>query len=130
MCEERAIDLQRNIRSHLSLVDAFLTPAGVRSALMADEHWAGWRRLPVPVTFIWGERDAFGNPEIADRIAPLVPAGATVVRVPDAGHLPWWDEPLGVAREIAAALEGEGQRGAGAPCAAVPARDGAIPGEG
>ena len=35
-----------------------------------------------------------GSPEIADRIAPLVPGGASVVRVPGAGHLPWWDDPL------------------------------------
>jgi pimeloyl-ACP methyl ester carboxylesterase len=104
VCEEGAIAWRRNLRSHLSLIDACLTPAGMRPALMIDERWAGWRRLTVPVTFIWGERDVFGSPEIADRIAPLVPAGAAVVRVPDAGHLPWLDDPLSVAREIAAAL--------------------------
>jgi len=44
-------------------------------------------------------------PEIADRIAPLAQAGASVVRVADAGHLPWWEDGLTVARAIAAALE-------------------------
>jgi len=120
VCEEGAIAWRRNVRSHLSLIDAFLTRAGMRPALMIDERWAGWRRLEVPATFIWGEQDVFGSPEIADRIAPLVPAGATVVRVPDAGHLPWLDDPLSVAREIAAALEGGGRRHADAPNTTVP----------
>ena len=130
LCEERAIDLQRNTRSRLSFLDASFTPAGMRLALMTDERWAGWRRLAVPVTFIWGEQDVFGSPAIADRIAPLVPAGATVVRVPDAGHLPWWDEPLIVAREIAAALEAEDRPGAQTSSATASARSGATPGEG
>jgi pimeloyl-ACP methyl ester carboxylesterase len=104
ICEEGAIAWRRNVRSHLSLLDAFVTPTGMRPALMIDDRWEGWRRLAVPVTFIWGEQDVFGSPEIADRIAPLVPAGATVVRVPDAGHLPWLDDPLSVARVIAAAF--------------------------
>ncbi len=129
MCEERAIAWRRNIRSQLSLIDALLTPAGMRPVLMTDERWAGWRRLAVPVTFIWGERDVFGSSEIADRIAPLVPAGATVVPIPDAGHLPWWDEPLRVAREIAAALEGEARRRADASTTTVPTRGGAMSGD-
>lgn len=108
VCEEGAMGWRRNVRSHLSLIDAFLTPAGMRPALMIDEQWAGWRRLEVPVTFIWGEQDVFESPDFAERVAPLVPASATVVRVPDAGHLPWWDDPLGVARAIAAALALEG----------------------
>jgi len=120
VCEEGAIDWRRNVRSRLSLLDAFVTSAGMRPALMTDERWAGWRRLAVPVTFLWGEQDVFGSPEIADRIVPLVPAGATVVRIPGAGHLPWWDEPLSVAREIAAALEVEGRRHADAPITTVP----------
>ncbi len=130
ICEEGAMAWRRNVRSHLSLIDAFLTRAGIRPALMIDERWAGWRRLEVPVTFIWGEHDAFGSPEIADRIALLVPAGATVVRIPDAGNLPWCDEPLSVAREIAAALEVEGERHAHPSNAQAPARSGATPGGG
>lgn len=110
MCEEGAIAWRRNVRSHLSLIDACLTPAGIRQALMTDERWAGWRRLEVPVTFIWGEHDVFGSPDIADRIAPQVAGGATVVKIADAGHLPWWDEPLSVARQIAAALQTESHR--------------------
>lgn len=110
ICEEGAIAWRRNVRSQLSLIDALLTPAGIRPALRTDERWAGWGRLSMPVTFIWGERDAFASPEIADRIAPQVAGGANVVRVADAGHLPWWDEPLSVAREIAAALQTESHR--------------------
>lgn len=115
--EEAAIAQRRNIRSYLSLIDAFLTPAGTRPALMIDESWPGWRRLAVPVTFIWGADDVFGSPEIADRIAPQVPSGASVVRISDAGHLPWWDDPLSVARAIAAALEPGDVREAGTPLA-------------
>jgi pimeloyl-ACP methyl ester carboxylesterase len=107
---EAAVAQRRNIRSHLSLMDALLTPAGVRPALI-DAAWPGWRRLVVPVTFIWGTDDAFGSPEIAEGIAPLVPAGGSVVRITDAGHVPWWDEPLNVARAITHALEaGTGER--------------------
>ena len=125
--EEAAIAQRRNIRSYLSLIDVFLTRAGMRQALMIDEGWAGWRRLAVPVTFIWGDQDVFENPEFADRIAPLVPAGATVVRISDAGHLPWWDEPLSVAREIAAVLETGAAPRTEAPLAADIA-SGAMPG--
>ncbi len=123
--EEAAIAQRRNIRSYLSLIDVSLTPAGMRPALVIDETWPGWRRLTVPVTFIWGTDDAFGSPDIADRIAPLVPAGASVVRVSDAGHLPWWDDPLKSARAIATALGGA-QR-ADAPTAA-PVASSAAPG--
>jgi pimeloyl-ACP methyl ester carboxylesterase len=103
--EGAAIAQQRNIGSYLALIDASMTPAGMRPELMIDETWPGWGRLAVPVTFIWGADDVFGNPEIADRIAPLVYAGANVVRIADAGHLPWWEDGLSVARAIAAALE-------------------------
>ena len=103
--EQAAIAQRRNIRSYLSLIDASMTPAGMRPELMIDETWSGWRRLEIPVTFIWGADDVFGNPEIADRIAPLVQPGANVVRIADAGHLPWWEDGLSVARAIAAALE-------------------------
>ena len=103
--EGAAIAQRRDIRSYLSLIDASMTPSGIRPELMIDETWLGWRRLALPVTFIWGVDDVFGSPEIADRIAPLAQAGASVVRVADAGHLPWWEDGLTVARAIAAALE-------------------------
>jgi pimeloyl-ACP methyl ester carboxylesterase len=56
-----------------------------RSMLQAVTSLAGWRKhlsmrdtmatLPVPTLFLWGERDAFTPPSIAEAVAARMPAG-------------------------------------------------------
>jgi pimeloyl-ACP methyl ester carboxylesterase len=45
-----------------------------------------------PALVVWGERDPWFGPELADAYAARLP-NATVERIPDAGHWPWLDQP-------------------------------------
>jgi pimeloyl-ACP methyl ester carboxylesterase len=64
-----------------------------------------WRDLGVPTTFLWGEKDPFGPPELGRKAASQVPEGKFVLLL-DSGHFPWLDEPDLVVREIARAVLG------------------------
>jgi pimeloyl-ACP methyl ester carboxylesterase len=50
------------------------------------------RSLDLPSLVVWGDRDPWWGPEVADAYAALLPL-AKVARVPDAGHWPWLDDP-------------------------------------
>jgi pimeloyl-ACP methyl ester carboxylesterase len=69
---------------------------GLRRRLIFGERW---QALKVPTVFLWGERDAFMPPDVAEPIAARNP-NLRVIRVPDAGHLPWIDDPERVVDEI------------------------------
>jgi pimeloyl-ACP methyl ester carboxylesterase len=71
-------------------------PGGIA---LTDAELASVRQ---PVHFIWGERDAFGGPEIARRAAAIIP-NATVDTF-DCGHHPQLSDPARCARAISAAL--------------------------
>jgi len=43
-----------------------------------------------PALIIWGERDPWYTPPVADAYAARLP-GAKIERLPDAGHWPWLD---------------------------------------
>jgi len=49
-------------------------------------------RLDLPTLIVWGARDPWLKPELAERYATLLPR-ATVELVPGAGHWPWLDRP-------------------------------------
>jgi pimeloyl-ACP methyl ester carboxylesterase len=53
---------------------------------------AGLGELTQPALVIWGERDPWLAPSLADAYAARLP-NATLIRVPDAGHWPWLDQP-------------------------------------
>jgi pimeloyl-ACP methyl ester carboxylesterase len=59
--------------------------------------------LPVPATFIWGERDRTAEPDTGERLVAGTSC-ATLVRIADAGHQPALDDPRAVAHAIRAAL--------------------------
>jgi pimeloyl-ACP methyl ester carboxylesterase len=50
------------------------------------------RSLAVPSLVVWGERDPWWGPEVADAFAALLPI-VRLARVSDAGHWPWLDDP-------------------------------------
>jgi pimeloyl-ACP methyl ester carboxylesterase len=56
------------------------------------ELGAGLRSLQMPALILWGERDPWFAPELADAYGERL-AQATVRRIPDAGHWPWLDQP-------------------------------------
>jgi pimeloyl-ACP methyl ester carboxylesterase len=89
----------RNIDSMLSLVSSVSAVGGLWRRLVLG---ARWEQLRPPTLFLCGERDGFMRPDtwaswlrFATRNTRL-----QVVRLPDAGHLPWLDEPERVVEEI------------------------------
>jgi pimeloyl-ACP methyl ester carboxylesterase len=50
------------------------------------------KRLRVPTLLLWGDRDTFGPPTLGQEMADLMPDARCEV-IPDAGHLPWLDNP-------------------------------------
>jgi len=97
-----ACSQRRNISSWFSLMECMMDAGGIRRELVIGERW---KALQVPVVFLWGEKDAFDSPAHGERIATYIPAGGRLVRIPDAGHLPWLDDPARVISEIERALE-------------------------
>lgn len=91
----------RNCESWFTLIDRSFDIRGMKPELLFKDRW---RELSMPTAFIWGERDAYGSPSIAEAIAATNPH-MRVVRVPDAGHAPWIDQPEIVVREIERALD-------------------------
>ncbi len=59
--------------------------------------------LQMPALVIWGERDPWLAPELADAYSARL-ANARVQRIADAGHWPWLDDP-GVLDRVAAFLD-------------------------
>lgn len=95
----------RNTPSWFSLLDRCNGPGGLKPELVLGEKW---RQLSVPTTFVWGEKDAFGRPELAEAFAATNPR-LRAVRIPDAGHAPWFDAPGLVVDAIEAALGSAGR---------------------
>jgi pimeloyl-ACP methyl ester carboxylesterase len=91
----------RNRASMLSLVEQATDDIGMLPEFVLVEEQ--WRALSIPTTFLWGEKDIFGPPQLGQRVASLVPKGKFVL-IPDSGHLPWMDEPGQVATEIIKAV--------------------------
>lgn len=92
----------RNRRSMLTLVEQATDDRGMLPEFVFGDRW---RDLRVPTTFLWGNNDVFGPPELGREAASHVPDGRFVL-IPDSGHLPWLDEPDRVAAEISRAVRG------------------------
>jgi pimeloyl-ACP methyl ester carboxylesterase len=56
----------------------------------------------VPVTLVWGTRDGILFPWQAKRALRELP-DARLVPLPGAGHVPTWDDPDAIVRELLAA---------------------------
>ncbi len=57
-------------------------------------------RVRVPTLVLWGERDRLLSPRDAERVCASI-AGAILVKVPDAGHLPQRERPEAFAAAVA-----------------------------
>lgn len=60
--------------------------------------------VTTPTHFVWGADDAFGGADIADRVVAAMPS-ATLEMWPDAGHLPWLDDPERAAKAVTKFLQ-------------------------
>jgi pimeloyl-ACP methyl ester carboxylesterase len=74
---------------------------GTVNAITADRFRDG-DRVGVPVTLVWGTRDAILFPWQAKRALRELPR-ARLVPLPGAGHVPTWEAPDVIARELLAA---------------------------
>ncbi len=61
--------------------------------------------VTTPTLFLWGEDDAFGGRDVAERLAELMP-NAPLEMFPGSGHLPWIDFPEDIGPRAAAFLAG------------------------
>lgn len=88
------VGASRNASSHLGVLRCF---ADSRSRLILGERW---QTLSVPTVFLWGERDRFfRGPTEGEALAARNPK-LRVVRIADAGHIVWIDDPDSIVDEI------------------------------
>lgn len=87
---------RRNLQSHLSVLRCLGDAGGLRRNVILGDRW---QNLSVPTVFLWGERDTFLPPEEGDAIARQT-SNRHVIRIADAGHLPWIDDSEGVVAGI------------------------------
>jgi pimeloyl-ACP methyl ester carboxylesterase len=92
---------RRNAPSWFTLLDQTCDVGGLKKELVLGDQW---NALTVPTTFLWGEKDVWASPSVGEAIA-ATNARMRVVRIPDAGHVPWRDAPDRVVEEIQRALE-------------------------
>jgi pimeloyl-ACP methyl ester carboxylesterase len=72
-----------------------------------------WQTLKVPTLFLGGERDVFVRPEFEKALQAIAEGNPKVrlLRIPNAGHLPWLDEPEPVVAELERFLATEPRSG-------------------
>jgi pimeloyl-ACP methyl ester carboxylesterase len=93
--------------SWITMVERVFAPAGV--GVFATRTTATWalrpelRRITAPTLFLWGDKDPLGTPDVGRELSALMPR-ARVEVVPDAGHLPWLDQPDFCAKQIVSFL--------------------------
>lgn len=90
----------RNATSWFTLIDSTVDVRGMKQDLVLGDRW---KQLNVPTTLIWGEKDGWCPPEVGEAVAATNPQ-LRVVRIADAGHAPWFDEPDRVVNAIQEAL--------------------------
>jgi 2-hydroxy-6-oxonona-2,4-dienedioate hydrolase len=61
-------------------------------------------RITTPTCFLWGVDDPFGGIDVARKLVASMPA-AELEMVPDAGHLPWLDDPVRAAEVVGSFLQ-------------------------
>jgi pimeloyl-ACP methyl ester carboxylesterase len=84
------------VHSHLNVLRCLGDAGGLRRDVILGERW---QDLKVPTVFLWGERDTFLPPEAGEAIA-VQNSNLHVMRIPDAGHLPWIDNSERIVGEI------------------------------
>ena len=92
LLDEDMASARRNIESHLGLL-AHFGDGGMADARRRLNLGEGWQSLRTPTLFLWGERDRFfRGPGEGEALAARNPS-LRVTAIPDAGHIPWVDDP-------------------------------------
>jgi pimeloyl-ACP methyl ester carboxylesterase len=86
----------RNCPSWISMLQSALDLGGLKANLQLEHRWG---RLQSPTTLIWGDQDRWSPAEAGERVA-AAHSHIRMVRVPNAGHAPWFDDAPAVARAI------------------------------
>ncbi len=87
-------------KGFLSLLENVLTLKGWRKELYIGDQLQG---LSMPVKFIWGDKDAYENPESGLQKAKAIKDYEFKV-IAEAGHCPWLDQPKQCTEAIMAML--------------------------
>ena len=94
------------MRNELSAMPPLMHPRhGLSPALVLDDDLLG--AIASPTFLLWGAKDPIGGAEVARAFARKIP-GAHLEVLPEAGHVPWLDEPDLVAHAAARFLGGGG----------------------
>lgn len=96
-----AASQRRNYPSWISMLNRAVDIRGIKPHLLLHRRWGS---IKPTTTLVWGEQDAWSPPETGEAIAASHPA-VRAVRVPDAGHAPWFDDAQGVARAVEGGLD-------------------------
>jgi pimeloyl-ACP methyl ester carboxylesterase len=100
--------MRRNAESVLGGIGAAAGLGGLRRELVLGDRWRSPR---VPTLVVLGERDAFVNGPMRRGIDAMVrDSGAELAWIPDAGHLPWFDQPDRVVEALERFLSKEERR--------------------
>jgi pimeloyl-ACP methyl ester carboxylesterase len=100
---------RRNAESWLSLIACIADwrRLAYRRELVLGERW---RALTTPTLLLWPEYDAWGSPKDGEVLAATNP-NLRLVRVPEAGHNVWIDDPKTVVAELERFLATEPRSG-------------------
>ncbi|MDT0303627.1 alpha/beta fold hydrolase [Streptomonospora wellingtoniae] len=79
---------------------SWMALAGAADSRYTRDLVPALRRSAVPKLLVWGEDDGFQKVEYAERFASEIPQ-TTLVRIPEAGHIPMENAPGLVARALA-----------------------------
>ena len=91
--------MRRNAESVIGVMTRGVGALGLRRHVILGERW---QALRVPTLMLLGERDVFTTSKSRAAWADIDARNPAIrtVRVPDAGHLPWFDEPERVVDEL------------------------------
>ena len=100
---------RRNLDSILSLIRSVGRGIRSRHLVLGDR----WQTLTVPTLFLGGERDVFVRPKFEKALQAIADGNPNVrlLQIPDAGHLPWLDEPQRVVAELERFLDTQQRTG-------------------
>ena len=90
------------MRNEFDMIHGARGPGGFDQSLAVSTE--ALSNVEAPTHFLWGEDDAFGGEEVAHWLVNSMP-NASLEMIPDAGHLPWLDDPSYVAAETVRFLE-------------------------
>jgi 2-hydroxy-6-oxonona-2,4-dienedioate hydrolase len=98
------VDLQRytdTMANESAMIARMGGPTGFDRSLTIPENVLA--RVSSPTRFLWGEDDTFGGRATAQWVVQAMP-DAELEMLPDAGHLPWLDDPDHAAKFVMAHL--------------------------